>query len=83
MSIYWVGIPGKPTTDQRERLAAAGLVDKGVSGEAFSRTIYYTYFLVNAPSVDAVISEVEEILPELREEWERNPPHIIDVKELS
>jgi hypothetical protein len=77
LAIYWLGIAGRPTDEQRERLDAAGLFEKAHSGEAFSGTIYRTYFLVNAPDDQAALNEVISALPELRQEWDETPPHLI------
>lgn len=79
MGTYWVGIAGKPTPEQRERLSAAGLVERGHSGDAFSGTIHRTYFLVKAPDGDGATDQVAAVLPELRQKWEESPPHLIVV----
>jgi hypothetical protein len=79
MAIYWIGIAGKPTPDQEERLAAAGLPNKGICGEAFSSTIYDTYYLSEAEDEDAAVERVADALPELHEEWRDSPPRVIRV----
>lgn len=79
MAVYWVGIAGRPPPDQQARLAAAGLPYRGVCGEAFSGTIYDTYYLAEAESEQAAVDRVGDALPELREEWRESPPRVIRV----
>jgi hypothetical protein len=80
MAIYWVGIAGKTTPDQKERLADAGVPYKGICGEAFSGTVYDTYFLAEAESEEAAVDRVAGALPEVREEWKESPPRVIKVE---
>lgn len=80
MAIYWVGIAGRPTPEQDRRLADAGLPYKGVCGEAFSSTIYDTYYLAEAVDEDAAVERVACALPELREDWQGSPPRVIRVQ---
>jgi hypothetical protein len=78
MPTYWVGITGEPTPDQRERLCASGLRDRGPLGIRRKRT-KATYFMVEAPSEETAIERVADALPELRDEWKKSPPHVIAV----
>lgn len=79
MAIYWVGIPGRTTPDQEERLAAAGLPYKGVCGEAFSQTIYDTYYLSEGETEEQAVARVSDALPELQGDWEDSPPHVMRI----
>jgi hypothetical protein len=79
MATYWIGIAGEPTPDQEVRLADGGLTYKGICGEAFSRTIYDTYYLSEGESEEQAVARVSDALPELREVWEKTPPHVMRI----
>lgn len=81
MAVYWVGIAGKPTPEQEERLANAGLSYKGICGEAFSGTTYETYYLSEAEDEVKAVARVSDALPELRAAWDDSPPHVMRIGE--
>jgi hypothetical protein len=73
-----VGIAGGATPEQRKALAAAGMRSRGEGGRKHRDV--HSFFEVEAGSQDEAVARIAEVVPDLKEVWEKRPPRVIPVK---